>query len=88
MSKLANFAFEHGDRVFLPVNTEDAKIIQGIISGRKDMIGQESEYDVHFLNTDLSQSHVVCGEGALLAAQPKLVKEPEWSATGWNMPSL
>lgn len=71
MPKLAKFAFNLGDRVYSPADDP----VQGIVSGRKQTIGHENEYDVHFLNPDCSLSHIVCRETVLLEAQPASVKK-------------
>lgn len=79
MSKANKFAFDLGTRVIVP-GTPAAVLtdgfdwpndpVQGIVSGRKQMIRGENEYDVHVLNSDLSLAYIVCTEADLINAQP------------------
>lgn len=66
---MPEFKFSLQQRV--TIKTGDLGAVEGVVSGCKMMVNQENEYDVHFLQPDLSLAHIVIPESVLADGQPK-----------------
>lgn len=70
------FKFTLSQRVVVP-RTQGK--VQGVVSARKEFVGLiENEYDVHWLNEDLTLTHDTFAESELQRAQPGFVTPLKW----------